>query len=115
MIDLEGKRRRDREYYARKQAAKVPVPRKQRKQRKPRYDPADYRDELQEMVLDGLSSKEFITRSLPSATWFQRHVMPICTVSKCHACSRYFNPAEVGMLMECTSPRCPVRKENGRF
>jgi hypothetical protein len=73
-----------------------------------RYSPDDYCDELEYMVCMGLSTKEFIARSRPSSTWFQRNVMPICTRSKCHACHKYFNPSEVGMMIECTYPRCPV-------
>lgn len=75
------------------------------------YDPVDYRDELQDMVSTGMSAKAFIERSKPSKRWFTSEVLPICTISKCHACGRYFNPQQTGSLLECHAPRCGVALE----
>jgi hypothetical protein len=72
-----------------------------------KYDPADYRDELEHMVCLGLTTREFIERSQPSLKWFRQHVLPICTLSKC-TCGKFFSPRDTGMLLECTYPRCPV-------
>jgi hypothetical protein len=79
-----------------------------------RYNAADYRDEMQELVCHGLSTREFIERSRPSLSWFRKHVLPISTLARCHACGRYFNPSKVGMMVECQSPRCPVSLDKQR-
>jgi hypothetical protein len=78
---------------------------------KVRYQPTDYRDELEEMVAGGLTTLEFIQRSKPSRQWFTENVMPICTLSKCHGCGAYFNPTVTGTLVSCQLPRCPVVEE----
>ena len=82
---------------------------------KPKYDPEDYRDELERMTCEGsISAQEFIERSQPSSQWFRKHVMPICVMARCWACGRYFNPSKVGMMKECIKPRCPVALEKNR-
>lgn len=73
-----------------------------------KYDPTDYRDELQALACEGMDTKTFIARSNPSRAWFRKNVMPICTQARCHACGRYFNPSSIGMMEECTKPRCAV-------
>ena len=72
------------------------------------YDAFDYRDELQELVVAGMTTKEFIARSEPSGRWFRMRVKPICTLSLCHGCGRHFNPQVTGSLIECKKPRCPI-------
>jgi hypothetical protein len=76
-----------------------------------KYDPEDYCEELQRLACEGMATKDFIARSNPGPKWFRKYVMPIATMARCHACGRYFNPSKVGMLVECTKPRCAIALE----
>lgn len=73
-----------------------------------RYDPLDYKEELERLAKEGMTTKDFISRSNPSRRWFTARVQPITEVALCHGCGKYFNPQLVGSLQECERPRCSI-------
>lgn len=67
------------------------------------YDAKDYIEEFEELTDLGLSCREIVTRSIPSANWFRKHVFPYAKKAICINCRCYFNPSVIRRGTECSA------------